>query len=184
MAEITVDTKEIDRLAKDITAAKNALLGRLAERGYQLLRKEVPFQTGNLKQGVASPEVDYPNMTATLTVSARSAARPGGSAQVFDKEGKDTGRKVSLRPSPAYNYAEVIALGNKDATLRPKNAKAFLIPVPTAPSGEGYLMMGGQAFVVRTSRKGMPANPFDKRAAQQLEKEAPGIGEAVLRQFV
>ncbi len=184
MAEIIVDAKEIDKLAKDIVAAKNAMLGQLAERGYQLLRKEVPYETGNLRQGVGAPEVDYPNMEATLTVSARSGARGGGQAEVFGKDGKPTGKKVSLRPQPARNYAEDVALGNKKATFRPKTAKAFLIPLATAPTGEGYLLVGGKVFIVRTTRKGIQGNRFDLRAVRGLEKEAPAIGEAVLRKFV
>lgn len=182
MAEIVVNTKEIDRLAKDIVAAKSAMIGRLGERGYQLLRREVPVATGNLKQGVAPAEVDYEDMVATLTVSARSAARGGGTAQVFGKDGKPTGKTVSLRPSPARNYAEDVARGR--AAISPKTAKALLIPLATAPSGEGYLLVGGQVYIVRRSAKAVAANPFDVRAAEALQKEAPGIGEAVLRQFV
>jgi hypothetical protein len=59
VAEVIVDTKAIDQLGKDIDRAKRALIGRLGERGYQLLREEVPYVTGNLKQGVATPDVDY-----------------------------------------------------------------------------------------------------------------------------
>ncbi|KAK0039547.1 hypothetical protein Bpfe_031032 [Biomphalaria pfeifferi] len=56
-----------------IEQAKRIMLGRIAERGYQLLRAEVPKVTTNLQQGVAPPDVDYRKLEATLTVSARSA---------------------------------------------------------------------------------------------------------------
>lgn len=183
MAEIQVDASALNKLGKDIIKAKNAMLGRLGERGYQLLRDEVPVQMGNLKQGVASPEVDYPNMEATLVVSARSARQDASTAEVFDKDGKKL-RTVGLRPSPAYNYAEVVALGNKKAVLSPTNAKAFLIPISSRPSGEGYLMIGGQVYITRRTRKGMPPNRYDLRAAKRLSDESTRIAEAVLREFV
>ena len=183
MIEILVDAKALNQLSKDIVSAKNALLGRLGERGYQLLRDEVPVHMGNLKQGVASPEIDYPNMEATLVVSARSARQDASTAEVFDKDGNKT-KSVGLRPSPAYNYAEVVALGNKKAVLSPKNAKAFLIPVSTKPSGEGYLMIGGQVYITRRTRKGMLPNRYDLRAAKRLGDESARIAEAVLREFV
>ncbi len=181
--EIIVDSKAVDTLAANITEAKRAMIGRLDERGYQLLRDEVPVKFGNLKQGVTAGDVDYVNLTAKLTVSARSGRTGAGSADVMGADGKKR-KTVSLRPQPAYNYAEVVARGNKDSTLSPTHAKAFLIPVSSAPSGEGYLIIGGQIYIVRRTRKGMKANPFDIRAGARLQKEAPAIGEAVLREFV
>jgi hypothetical protein len=43
VAEVIVDTKALDQLGKDLVRAKRALIGRLGERGYQLLREEVPY---------------------------------------------------------------------------------------------------------------------------------------------
>ena len=74
MAEVVVDTKAIDELGRDLDRAKRALIGRLGERGYQLLREEVPYVTGNLKQGVSTPDVDYEALTATLTAGAGTIA--------------------------------------------------------------------------------------------------------------
>ena len=182
-ANVLVDTKEINRLERDIIAAKHAMIGQLADRGRELLTEEAPKRTGNLKKGVAAPDVDYPNLTATLNVSATQDSYGAGVAEVYGADGKKR-KSVTLRPRPAYNYAEVVARGNKQATLTPKTAKAFLIPVPTAPDDEGYLIVNGQTYVVRRSRKAQKANPFDWRAADRLEKEAPTIGEAVLREFV
>ncbi len=184
MAEVvTVSAEAINKLASDINAAKRELLGRLAERGYQLLRSEVPVAFGNLKQGVAPPEVDYDQMSATLTVSARSARTAGGTAEVFGKDGK-LKKVVSLRPQPAYNYADVVARGNRQATLRPTHGRAFMIPVSSKPSGEGYMIVGGQIYILRTSRRGQAANPFDQRAADRLTKESVSIADAVLETFV
>lgn len=183
MPDVVVDAKAIEELAADFTKAKRALIDRLSERGHQLLVDEVPERTGNLKQGVAPPEVDYEKLEAILTVSASSAAIGSRGAKVFGADGKEK-KTVTLRPSPRYNYAEVTARGNKDAVLKPKNAKAFLIPVPTAPNGEGYLLVGGQVYVVRRSKKGMKPNPYDERAAKRLEGEQVAIAEAVLSRFV
>jgi hypothetical protein len=180
---VKADTKELEQLGKDIVKAKFIMLGRLAERGRKHLSDEVPFKTGNLRQGVAPPEIDNKAMRATLTVSARSGGRGAGVAQVMNADGKLV-KTVTLRPSPAYNYAEVVARGNKRPTLTPTHAKAFLIPVNVPPKGEGYLIIGGDYFIVRRSRKGQKANPFDERAARKLEAEMPRIATAVLEQFV
>jgi len=181
MAEVIVDAKAINELARDIEKAKRALLGRLAERGYQLLRAEVPFQTGNLKQGVASPDVNYSQMTAMLTVSARSASVGGLQAKVIGADGKEK-KTVMLRPRAAFNYAEVVARGRP--AISPKRGKALLIPVASAPSSGGYLIAGGQIYIVRKSARATKPNPFDERAARRLEGEADNIAEAVLRKFV
>jgi hypothetical protein len=96
-AEVVVNSKAIEEQARDIERAKRALIGRLAERGYQLLREEVPYQTGNLKQGVAPPDVDYQKLEALLTVSARSAARGGEQGTVLRcrREGKEKGHAAA-----------------------------------------------------------------------------------------
>lgn len=180
-SNVTVDLTAVEQLGTRIRAAEIVALGRVAERGYQLLRKEVPYVTGNLKQGVAPPDVDERNLTATLTVSARSGRRDGGDATVHYPSGAT--KTVSLRPTVSYNYAEVVARGNKDAVLRPRTAKAFLIPVLSAPSGESYITFGSQIFILRRSRKGRKANPYDERAAAQLKKEAPAIVGAVFTEF-
>jgi hypothetical protein len=186
MPEIVVDSKAIEQLGADIGKGKKALIGRLGERGYQLLREEIKdsaYETGNLWQGVAPPDVDYEKLEAVLTVSARSAETGATEAKVIGADGEEK-KTVSLRARPAYNYAEIVARGNRAATLTPKTAKAFLIPVPTAPSGESYLLAGGQIFIIRKSRKGQKPNPYDERAAKRLTAEAPKIAEAVLRQFI
>ena len=183
MAEVIVDTKKLEQIGADFVKAKQQLIGQMAERGYQLLRKEVPQKTTNLQQGVAPPEVDYENLTATLIVSARSGQTGPRTATVFGADGEKK-KTVTLRGTKAYNYAEVVARGNKDAVLSPKKARAFLIPVPTRPEKGGYLMVGSQIFVMRRTRKAQKANPFDERAAKQLEEDAPKIAEAILRRFL
>jgi hypothetical protein len=42
----------------------------------------------------------------------------------------------------------------------------LLIPVPTAPVGESYLLAGGQIFVFRKSAAATARIPFDERAAK------------------
>lgn len=178
---IVVDTKALPILAEDMRKAKRQMLGRMAERGYQLLREEVPKVTRNLMQGVAPPEVDYDQLVAVLTVSARSAREGSATATVIGADGKEK-KKVTLRPRPAYNYAAVVALGGP--MIKPKKSRALLIPVPSAPSGESYLIAGGQIFVLRKSAKGMKPNPYHERAGSRLEGESQKIGESVLAKFV
>lgn len=181
MADVRADTKAVDELAHDIRRAKEILLGRLAERGVQLLREEVPKKTTNLQQGVAPPDVDYDKLQATLTVSARSARRGARTATLHLADGKT--KQVKLRATNPYNYADVVAKGNKDAVLQPKRAKAFLIPVSSAPDKGSYIVDGDQIYIVRPTKKGMKANPYDERAAKRLEGEAVSIGNAVLREI-
>ncbi|MEO8650502.1 MAG: hypothetical protein ABI539_15170 [Acidobacteriota bacterium] len=182
MAEVVVDAKAIGVLAADMIRAKRQLLSRLAERGYQLLRKEVPYRTGNLKKGVGEPEIDYEKLEAMLTVSAARDKTGGGQGKIIGADGK-VKKTVDLRPRPAYNYARAVAEGSK-ARIKPRSARVLIIPVPTAPSGESYLLAGGQIYIFRRSAKGMKANPYHERAAASLENEASAIAEAVLRKFV
>jgi len=185
MAEaiVKVDTHELEELGRDIRKAKEILLRRLGIRGKKHLMDEVPYETGNLRGGVSDPDIDNQAMTATLTVTARSGASLAGVGQVMSADGKFV-KNVRLRPSPAYNYAEVVARGNKKATLTPTHARAFLIPVSGRPSKGGYLMVGGQIYIIRKSRKGQKANPFDERAARKVEAEAPAVAKRVLEEFV
>lgn len=192
MAEIIViDEKAVDQLGADIRSAKQSLISQLAERGYKILAGqaihgkttgEVPFQTGNLQQGIAPPKVDLEAMTAEITVSGRKPATGARTAQVFGADGKPTNRTVSLRPSPAFNYAESVEKGRP--SISPKVGHALLIPLPTAPTGESYLMSEGQVYIVRKSAKGVPPNPFMERTAKRLEGEAPRIAESILNKFV
>jgi len=175
MADVKVDLKEVENLGREIRAGFNVSLGRLGERGFQLLRKEVPVDTGNLKQGVAPPDVDEANLSVTLTVSARSAATGGGQGTVHYENGKT--KSISLRPRIAFNYAEVVAKGRP--AIRPKVGKALLIEVDGAPSGGSYITANGKTFVVRRSAKAVAPNPFDERAGNQIESDAPAIVGAV-----
>src|SRR5439155_1330889 len=78
--------------------------------------------------------------------SARSGRTGPTEATVYDAKGKEV-KTVSLSPRPPYNYAAAVAEGRP--AIAPVHAKALLIPVPTAPSGEGYLLAGGQVFIMR-----------------------------------
>lgn len=177
MADVEVDISEVENLGKEIRAAQIVALGRLGERLAQHLRREVPKITTNLQQGVSPADVDESAMTATVTVSARSARRSGGTGTIHLVSGKT--KEVKLRPTVPYNYAEVAALGNKDEIVKPKKSKAFLIPVSSAPSDESYISFGSELFIVRVSRKGRKPNRYDERAATKLESEAPAIVGAV-----
>lgn len=179
MADVRIDTSEVNELAEEIEEAKRVLIARLGERGYQLLRDEVPEVTGNLKQGVAPPDVDFENLTATLTVSARSARTGASEGTLHLPSGKT--RSVKLRPQKEFNYAEAVATGR--AAISPKKAKVLLIPVNAPPSGGSYITADGKIFILRPSAKAVAPNPFDERAAARLENESVGIGEAVLREI-
>ncbi len=175
--EVIVDEDNLDTFVDNLRKAKEMMLEQMAEKARILLRAEVPVATGNLKDGVGAPDVDRANMTATLTVSARSAASLGGVAEVFNSKGEPV-KTVSLRPSPAFNYAEAVARGR--VSISPKHGRAVLIPVTSAPIGEGYLISGGQ---YRRSAAAVAANPFDERAAARLDTEARSIAETALSKY-
>lgn len=172
---VKVDTTELVRLGKDMRAGAVLSLGRLAERGRTHLVREIPYQTGNLKQGVAPPEIDNKDLRAVITVSARSAAVGAMPATVHSKGGKT--RQIMLRPQIAFNYAEVVAKGRP--AIRPKVGRALIIPVSSPPADGSYISSGGKFFVVRRSAGAQKANPFDQRAADKLQSEAPAIVGAV-----
>ena len=191
MSEAKVDLKAVSELAADIEKAQKIFIGRLAERGYQLLREEVPKQTTNLQQGVAPPDVDYRKMSALLTVSARSARSGASQATLYGADGQAK-KTVSLRPQKEFNYAEVVARGRAaiapHSAWRPgikgkSGARVLLIPISSAPSDESYLLINGKVYVFRRSAKATAPNPFDERAAARLENEAEEIGAAVLREI-
>lgn len=178
---MSMDLTALDELAREIDEFKRITLGQLVERGAELVREEVPKLTHRLESGVSS-DVDYDKLTGTIIVSAESDRRGARTATLHLKDGKT--RAVKLRPTKAYNYAEVVARGNKSATLYPNKAKAFLIPVSSAPSDGGeYITDGDQIYIVRRSRSGQKPNPYDERAMKRLGDEAVGITTAIAQEF-
>jgi hypothetical protein len=173
---MSVDLSAIEELRRELNQVRQITLGRLAERGYQLLREEVPKVTRNLMQGVAPPAIK--GKTATLTVSARSARRGARMATLHLKSGKT--KEVKLRANPAFNYAETVAKGRP--AMRAREAKVLIIPVSSPPSGESYIEADGTFYVMRKSAKAVKPNPFDERAARRLEAEAVVISEAAMRE--
>lgn len=174
---IAVDLSALEELRQELDRLKPVALGRLGERGYQLLRDEIKksaYVTGNLQQGVAPPDVkkDY----VLLTVSARSARRGARTATLHLKSGKT--KSVKLRATPGFNYAERVARGRP--AIRAKSAKALLIPVDSPPSGESYIESEGRFYIVRKQAKATKPNPYDERAARRLEVEAVSIVDAVI----
>jgi hypothetical protein len=105
--------------------------------------------------------------------------------------GKD--KKVTLRAVPAFNYPEAVATGTgvygpKGGVIRPKKAKALLVPVDSVPLLNGrvapYIESEGQIYVMRRSMKGMQPNRYDERAANRLSQEAPGIFDSAIKTYV
>lgn len=195
-ANVVVDTKALEQMAADMLEAKYALLARLGERGGQLLRIEAPERSGNLKKGVGAPEYDFPNMTATITVSASRDATGPQSGTIYNQAGVAK-KEVTLKPQPGFNYAKTVVDGRRafmakggriakagHEVIGPGFAHMLTIPVSTKPSTGSYLIVAGQIYIFRPSAKAVDPNPFDQRAATRLENEAPAIAEAVLRKFV
>lgn len=179
MAQVIVDISGIKELQRDLEQMSETALRRLGERGYQLLRQEIKksaYVTGNLMQGVSPPDFDFGKKEALLTVTARSAKRGARTATLHLKSGKT--KKITLRATPQFNYAETVARGRP--AMRAKEAKALLIPVNSAPPGESYIVADGQIYIVRPSARATKPNPFDQRAAKRLQEEAARIFAGVV----
>lgn len=175
MAKNRVDISAVEELARELDKLHTVALGRLGERGYQHLRREIretAYLTGNLWQGVAPPLIK--GKSAYLTVSARTARRGPRQATLYLKSGKT--KAIKLRSNPEFNYAEAVAKGRP--AISAKRAKALLIPVESPPADESYIEADGRFYIVRKSAAAVPPNPFDERAARRLEAEAVTIVEA------
>jgi len=178
--KIKVDTDAVNKLGNDFRVAGEVALRRLVERGEQLLAEEVPKVTHNLEQGISSEVFANAGLLrGELIISARSGRKGARRATIHYPSGAT--KQVSLRPQPAFNYAEVVARGRQQ--IGPRQAKVLLIPVAVAPKDETYLTSGDQTFVLRRRAKATKANPYDQRAAARLEKEATRIADQVLSQF-
>ncbi len=177
-ASVNVDARAIEDLTVLLDRAGQVSIRRIAERGEQLLRKEAPKVTSNLRQGVSSDVEIAPGVyKAELIVSARAGRRGARPATVYYPSGAT--KAITLKDQPAYDYAEVVARGRK--AIAPKRGQALLIPVSNPPVGEAYITSGGQTFIVRRRAKGTRANPYDERALQQLARDAVPIVEAQLQ---
>ena len=188
--KIKVDLSQVKRIADDFKEMIEVALHRIAERGERVLRQEVPKKTHNLEQGVSS-EVDVPRRQVRFLVAAR-AGRTAAEGGLLHLPGGET-REIQLRARPAYDYAEAVAKGTgvyrqsdfigPQGVIRPRTAKALLVPVAAAPLGESFITSGGQTFVLRRYIRGMKPNPYDVRAAKRLEGELPAIFDEVVQAF-
>lgn len=193
---LKVDVTQVLTLGDDLRRAKETGVRRVTERAEQLVREEAPEAKdkaatgvgGNLKQGVSSDvQVGRNGARGEVIVTARSGRLDRRDATVHLPSGKT--KKVKLRAVPSFNYPEAVAKGTgefgpKRARIRPKKAKALLVPVSSPPTINGkpatYITSGGQTFVMRRSIRGMKPNPYDERAAKRLEQEAQPIFDKVL----
>lgn len=177
---VEVDTRQLIALGKDFERASKAAVIRLAEKGKQLIRKEAPKQTGRLKgerSNAGSVTSDLRQVSggwqADLNVSA-IRERTGAQAAVVVNVKTGKRKTITLRAQKAFDYAKVVATGRPRLTV-PKQAKAFLIPVQSAPTTGSYIIAGGRILIARKFIKAQPANDYPGRAAKQLQIEAPEI---------
>jgi len=200
---LTAKLSVVLRLGDHYAEAIEVGMRQVAERGEQVTRDEAPQATGNLKQGVSS-DVKVRRgglLQGEIIVTARSGRRGQrkGTLHLGDRWHWHKGELVfqsvpiTLRAVPSFNYPEAVATGTgefgpKGVSIRPRTAKALLVPVNSVPMINGkvapYIESDGQLFVMRRSMKGMKPNRYDERAAARLGQEAPGISDNALKQFV
>lgn len=180
---ITTDVRQVKRLGDNYAKAAEVGMRRLVERGEQLVRDEAPKVTRNLIQGVSSDvTVSRAGLRGEIIITARTG-RVGSRAGVLHLPSGKT-RTVTLRAVPAFNYPEAVAKGTgiygpEHSPIRPKKARALLVPVGTVPTLKGkpetYIEADGKLYVMRRSMQGRKPNPYDERAARRLESEAQPI---------
>jgi len=191
MARIKIDLSEVKNLNVERRQATIVGLRRLTERGEQLTRDEAPRDSGNLKQGISSDVSIGEHLLGEIIAAARSRSA-SGTATLHLESGQT--RRVELRPTPAFDYAEPVATGTglfgpRHALITPRRGRALLIPGDSVPvdsktgKPEAYVDINGRIFIMRRSMKGMKPNPFDERAAQRLEAEAQSIMDAALEKL-
>ena len=195
--KVTTDIGQVMRLGDDYRRAARVGVFRLAERGEQLVREEAPEETRNLKQGVSSEvkggrtSKSLGEIRGEIIVTARTGRLGRRDATLHRADGST--KKVSLRAVPAFNYPEAVAVGTGEygpnkARIRPKKAKALLVPVNTPPTIDGkpasYIEADGKLFVTRRSLKGTKPNPYHERAGGRLTVEAQPIFDRALREYV
>jgi hypothetical protein len=189
---ITADVRQVERLGDDYGNAAEVGMRRLVERGEQLVREEAPKVTRNLIQGVSSDvKVGRGSLRGEIIITARTG-RVGRRDGVLHRPGGTT-KKVSLRAVPAFNYPEAVAKGTgiygpEHSLIRPRKARALLVPVRSVPTLNGkpvsYIEADGRLYVMRRSMKGTKPNPYDERAARRLESEAQAIYDRAIRDKV
>jgi len=187
MANVTtkIDTRAINTLGAEFDAAAKAAMIRLLSQLEKYVIEEMPERTGLLKgkKGNNSVSSEYrkseQGYRGELIISAVRERLNAQGATLHLPSGKT--KPVKLRPQPEFNYAEAVARGRVE--IRPKQAKVLLIPVSDPPVGESYIEASGQTFILRPRAKAVKPNPYDLRAAERLEQEAPQIVDAALASF-
>lgn len=186
--KVTVDTRGLDLLAEQYAEAGKAAIIRLLDYGEEAIREEAPERTGNLKGkrnagGSVSSEYEKTatGYAGTINVSAIRERLNATTGTLVSAKGKQ--RPVKLRAQKPFDYAQVVATGRPRLSA-PAQAKAFLIPVQSAPAGEGYIIARGQIFVVRKSVGPQKPNDYPGRALQRVGAVAEGIVLRALQDVV
>jgi hypothetical protein len=195
--KVTADLGQVQRLGDDYRRAARVGVFRLAERGEQLVREEAPEETRNLKQGVSSEvkggrtSKSLGEIRGEIIVTARTGRLGRREATLHGPDGST--KKVSLRAVPSFNYPQAVAEGTGEfgpnkARIKPRKAKALLVPVNNPPTIDGkpasYIEADGKLYVMRRSMKGMKPNPYHERAGRRLEAEAQPIFDRALREYM
>lgn len=199
---ITADIRQVERLGKDYATAAEVGMRRLVERGEQIVREEAPKVTRNLIQGVSSDvRATRAGLRGEIVITARTGRlgqRQGtlhlGSGWHWHKgELVYESVPVTLRAVPSFNYPQAVAEGTglygpNRSLIRPKKAKALLVPVSSVPMLNGkvrpYVEADGKLYVMRRSMKGRKPDPYHERAAHRLGREAQPIFDRALKDLV
>lgn len=178
--KVTVDTRGLEKLGAEFDQATRVAMDRLLLVGEEYIREEAPERTGRLKGkrsaggSVNSEVIKLANgYRGEVNVSAIRERTNATTGEVVYPSGKR--KTTKLRAQKPFDYAEVVATGRPRLTA-PKTARAFLIPVQSAPSKGGYIIAGGQIYIVRKSIGEQKPNDYPGRALKRL---APRVEKIV-----
>lgn len=183
--KITIDTRQLKALGQQFDQAGKVAMIRLLEEAEENVREEAPKRTGRLKGersaggSVNSEIVKIANgYRGEVNISAIAERRNATTGEAVSPSGKR--RAVKLRAQKEFDYAEVVATGRPRLTA-PKTAKAFLIAVQSPPSKGGYIIAGGQVYIVRKSIAEQKPNDYPGRALKRLEPRVEPIVSKALK---
>jgi hypothetical protein len=159
----------------DIDRAIRRIRTRIRDRGVEIMREEVPSQSGYLRDRVKGTVSRDGEVSIFVQAFTHDTATTG---TLILPSGKR--KQVPLRGAKPFNYAKAVQegtglFGPKGELIRPNRAKAMLIEVDSPPSDEPYIIARGKFYIFRQSSKGMRPNDYVGRTYKRLDPEIAKI---------
>lgn len=172
----TADLREVKAVAAAEAEASVTVLRDATERAVELMREELPYR--RFRKGITA-EFALDQTPAQGNVVAEFFVGHGAGVGVLHLPGGES-HPIALRATEAFNVLEGIETGTgvfgpKDSVVRPRAARALLIAVDVAPTGQEYITAPGGPYTVRPASEGMRPNDYPGRAAERLDGELDAV---------